>query len=122
MPAVHSEKKRVLIVDDMSSTRRLFCRFFELEGWYTASVSNAEDAVSSVKTGAYALVLTDANLGSGPADGIALAQRLHAFELDLRIIIMSGDRLAKGAAKKAGFNEFLKKGAGFGALKELLSR
>jgi putative two-component system response regulator len=78
---------RVLIVDDDEPIRRLLARLLEDAGYDCEAVSDAESALSELKTSAYALVLTDMDMPG--SSGLDLIMKILARKEDTATVMIT---------------------------------
>jgi signal transduction histidine kinase len=83
-----SEITRLLIVDDEKAQMRALCDTLQLEGYSTTGFHSASEALSTLKPGAFDLLLTD--LMMPEMDGIALIHAVREIDSELGAIVMTG--------------------------------
>lgn len=71
------DSQRVLVVEDDLEARLLIARILEADGFSTATAPNAEEALSTLSTGRFALVLLDVLLPV--MDGFECCRRIREF-------------------------------------------
>jgi DNA-binding NarL/FixJ family response regulator len=87
----------VLIVDDDERFRRLAARLLAASGFdVVGEVGNCASAVTAAKASRPSTALVDVNLPDG--DGIRLSHELAALPWAPRVVLISGDADAGGAA------------------------
>ena len=84
MPVSHF---RILVVDDEANIRRTLTTYFESEGHYVISVSNAEDAVAESRRQPFDIAFVDLRLGT--ASGLDLIPELLRESSWLKIIVIT---------------------------------
>ena len=82
------EDARVLVVDDEESIRRLLGRMLASSGHDYELVGSAEDALSSLRSGEFDLVLCDVHLPG--ASGLDAVRLLHAEHSETAVVMISG--------------------------------
>lgn len=101
----------VLLVEDDVATRELLGQFIQAEGFEVTAVATAEQALSLVREGFRAIIITDLQLPG--MDGLALCRTLRSQELDgyVYIMVITGQRAHEGvlAALGAGADDYLRK-------------
>lgn len=105
-----SAKKRVFIVDDSNSYRRLITNHFETLGWEVAVARDGQDALDKLPTiGEIHLFVVDVEMPR--IDGLVLTERLRAKEVldDIPIIMLTTRSNLKEQALALGVNAFLSK-------------
>lgn len=108
MSAANSSK-RILVVDDDLTYRRLLEGLLTHAGYRTIGVATARAAVASLRHGKPALVLLDRHLGDG--DGLDVLDVFRAEAPELPVVILSGDRdpLSFREASRRGARHYLTK-------------
>ena len=104
--------KRILIVDDDSTIRKLIEVILTKNGFKVEAVSNGIKALSILKKDDFDIVITD--LIMPEMDGIELLRELHLKSHKIKVIAMSGGGIASGArylkmAKTLGVDELIAK-------------
>ncbi len=80
--------ERVLIVDDDPSILKLCLRILEPEGYRVTTATRGEDALLRLETESFDVLLTDIRLPG--LDGLEVAARLRARDVEMVIITMTG--------------------------------
>lgn len=110
---VHKKKepKRILVVDDDSSTRSVLKRLFEKEGYEVLLAQDGTELVKILETEIITLVLLDINLPW--VDGFELCKLLkeHDDLKDVPIVFISGRKseIDKKHAFKLGAHDYITK-------------
>jgi DNA-binding NtrC family response regulator len=78
----------VLVVDDEEDIRTLLDLWLKEAGHKVEVAANARDAMRSIKTGTFDLVVTDVLMPDG--DGLELIEALKASQPPIRILAISG--------------------------------
>lgn len=99
---------RALIVDDDPALRRLLSRFLSLLRWSVQTVPTGAAALEVFAAGKFDVAVCDINIGHG-VDGVALANRLRQMDLDIKIIMVSGNPSNFDRARRIGFSRCLAK-------------
>ena len=79
-------EKRILLVEDERTTRDLLANVLLAEGYRVDVAKTVAEAMSFLRVGSYALVLTDWRLPDG--DGMLVADTAH--QLGAKTLLMSG--------------------------------
>jgi two-component system, NtrC family, response regulator AlgB len=82
-----SPRFRILVVDDETNIRRTLTTYFESEGYYVVSVSNADDAVAESHRQPFDIAFVDLRLGT--ASGLDLIPELLRESTWLKIIVIT---------------------------------
>ncbi|NQV20063.1 MAG: response regulator [Rhodospirillales bacterium] len=108
-----SKRKRLLVVDDSRTIRRLLTQELTTAGYISKSAASMEEALDSTDIVGLDLIITDIFMpGLGGIEGIT---RIHENWPDIKIIAISGGWESMGsddalaAAKKIGADAVLKK-------------
>ena len=113
---------KLLIVDDEIAQMTALCKTLQLEGYETVGFSSAGEALSTLRTQSFDLVLTDMMMPE--MDGITLLR--SAFEIDSNLvgIVMTGHGTIGTAveALKAGALDYILKPFKLSAVLPVLSR
>ena len=110
---------RVLIVDDDESIRRLLARYGAEQQWQVVAVENPQAALAVFHPSSFRAAFIDVNMGEG-IDGIELARKFRVLDLDLRIMMMSGDPINNSRIEAADLGPMLAKPFELSALEELV--
>lgn len=78
----------VLIVDDHPGIRLLLLEIFKHEGYNVSVVSTGKEAIETLATHSFDIVLLDKNLPI--INGIEVIECLHHYKIDVNVILMSG--------------------------------
>lgn len=87
--------RRILVVDDHPTNRKLAAALLEFAGHDVATAANAEEALAAIRAAPPALVLLDLQLPG--MDGLGLAQRLRAEPATARLRLVALSALAMPA-------------------------
>ena len=85
-----SRERRLLLLDDDAGVLRAMTRVLTRAGYTVDAYSEAEQAVQAMEAtpGAYGVLVTDRTMPG--MSGLEVAQRVHALEPDLPIVLLSG--------------------------------
>ena len=99
---------RVLVVDDDAQVAKLIASFLGGHGYEVRTASDAESAMTSIRTSSPALILTDLEMPN--LDGIELCRRVRATS-NVPILVMArkDDCESEVAALEAGADDYLVK-------------
>jgi CheY-like chemotaxis protein len=117
----HKQQKRVLIVDDDESLRRMLAALLEASGYEVAQASNGREALNRAGTLEADIILTEMVMPE--MEGLQLIQELLQLNPSLRIIAMSGADRAENylaTAKSLGAKATLRKPLTAGELLQIL--
>src|SRR5262249_38987111 len=81
-------ERRLLVVDDDESVRRIVAAILKDEGYETVTAANADEALSRLREQPFALVITDIKMPDH--DGIWLLGELRREHPELAVIMMTG--------------------------------
>jgi putative nucleotidyltransferase with HDIG domain len=81
-------ERRLLIVDDDESVRRIVAAILKDEGYETVTAANADEALEKLREQPFALVITDIKMPD--RDGIWLLGELRREHPELAVIMMTG--------------------------------
>lgn len=103
-PVDHTERRRVLVVDDNRDAADTLQAFLDIEGFSTAVVYDGQAAVESVTSDPPDVVLMD--IGMPRMDGYEAARRIRAATQGIRLIALTGwgQELDRQKAELAGFD------------------
>jgi CheY-like chemotaxis protein len=122
-PAVVTDGKRVLIVDDHEGMRRALTRLMRTWGHTVAVASDGATALSQVESFHPDVVVLDLSLGD--MRGIDLGRRLRERFVPSRLVLIAfsatTDAGIREACLAAGFDAYLTQGGGIGDLERLLA-
>lgn len=103
--------KKIMIVDDSPSMRRLLSSFLEQAGYTVAQAVDGVDALEVVGTDTFDLIITDINMPN--MDGLTLVAELRKLEptrlTPILILTTEMDMAKKAAAKESGATGWLNK-------------
>jgi len=89
-----SKKKRVLLVEDIRSTRETFESSLELEGYDVTAVANLKDAIDAVNQRNFHVALVDIMLDgkkkTANRDGVEVIKRIHQLDEGTHVIPLTG--------------------------------
>ncbi len=113
---------RVLAVDDDPAILKLCLRILEPEGYQVTTATRGEDALARLEAEPFDVLLTDIRLPG--LDGLEVATRLRARDLDMVIITMTGYSNMEMAiqALRLGVDDFIIKPFSPDALRVHLAR
>jgi CheY-like chemotaxis protein len=117
----HKQQKRVLIVDDDESLRRMLAALLEASGYEVTQASNGREALNRAGTLEADIILTEIIMPE--VEGLQLIQNLLQLNPSLRIIAMSGADRAESylaTAKTLGAKATLRKPLTAGELLQML--
>lgn len=80
--------RRLLIVDDDESVRRIVAALLSDEGYETATAGTADEALDALRAQSYALVITDMKMPD--KDGLWLLSQVRRGWADVGVIMMTG--------------------------------
>jgi DNA-binding response OmpR family regulator len=89
--------RRILVVDDEASIRRLVSGTLANSGYDVDAAENGADAWEALQVNHYDLLITDNNMPK--VSGVELLQRLHATRMELPVIMATGTLLAEEFAR-----------------------
>lgn len=95
---------RVLLVDDEADVLRSFSRLLVRAGHAVVGCASAEDAEKELGTGKFDVVVTDLHLPG--IDGIGFLRTIRAHDLDVPVIVMTGDPDLDSAMRAVEFGAF----------------
>ena len=79
----------ILIVEDEEALRRGFARILENAGYHVQQAANGEQALHSLDSGDFDLVLTD--IAMPELNGVELLRAVRRRDLDLPVILLTGN-------------------------------
>jgi CheY-like chemotaxis protein len=111
-----------VIVDDDEDAAESLALLLEVRGMEARVALSGEAAVALVREHAPAVVVCDLEMPG--MDGLETASRLRALPAmaRLHLIALTGRTHLEGAARRAGFDEYVVKPAGAGGVADLLDR
>ena len=89
VPAGTSAARRVLLADDDAQVRRGLSRVLEQAGYEVVAVGDGTAAIDAVMAGQFNVILTDVHMPG--TTGLDLLRVVRAYDLDVPVILMSGD-------------------------------
>ena len=103
--------KNILIIDDKADIRDLISDILSDEGYTPVSVSNASDAISTIKSRSFGAVILDIWLEGSEFDGIGVLKAIKALHRELPVIMISGHANIETAVNtiKIGAYDFIEK-------------
>jgi two-component system sensor histidine kinase RpfC len=104
--------RRILLVDDNGTNRRVISRVLENAGHSVETAENGDDALDRLDVERFDIVLTDINMpGTSGLDLTKMYRVLHADEPHLPIVALTADATenAKRDCLEAGMNGYLTK-------------
>jgi DNA-binding response OmpR family regulator len=84
-----TSKKKVLVVDDQKTIRRLLSDFLSDEGFEVSIARDGQESLDQLETKTFDLVITDIDLSR--VDGLEMLRRMEKTSRKERIIIMTAD-------------------------------
>ncbi len=104
-PAGAGEKGRILVVDDDAIVRRSTVRVLRARGFRVESAERGQDAVALLgQAGEFDAILSDISMPG--MDGIQLLRTVRERDLDVPVILMTGDPAIETAVKAVQFGAF----------------
>ncbi len=82
------KKKRILIIDDEAFIRRALADFLTEEGYETVTAANGAEGLTIARDEQFHTVLVDLRMPH--IDGIEVVTTLHAEQVDLPVVVVSG--------------------------------
>jgi signal transduction histidine kinase/CheY-like chemotaxis protein len=86
--AAPERRARILVVDDEDQVVQIFRDLLTQQGYEVVSCDNGDDAITTVTTGRFDLVLTDINLPG--VDGLEVVRAAKAADKDTVVILITG--------------------------------
>ena len=83
----HQTGLNILVVDDESNIRKTLSLCLETEGHYVTAISNFDDAVQTIKEGAFDIAFLDIRLGV--KNGLDLIPYLQANSTKIKIVVIT---------------------------------
>jgi putative nucleotidyltransferase with HDIG domain len=83
-----TKDRRLLVVDDDESVRRIVAALLKDEGYDTATAASAAEAIDTLKRESFALVITDIKMPD--RDGLWLLNELRREHPEIAVIMMTG--------------------------------
>ncbi|MFL6605648.1 MAG: response regulator [Steroidobacteraceae bacterium] len=122
LPATTGDPTRILIVDDILTTRPLEHQLHSLGYWTTRVALSGEMALKVAQDFAPSVVLLAIELADMSSYRLATQLRNRAGARELRLIALTGDCAYPGRdlARQAGFERYLAKPVNIGTLNQLL--
>ena len=102
--AITAPRGRILIVDDEPVQVRSIGRALRSRGYEVESASNGTDAVTKLLPDAFDVVLSDITMPG--MDGIALLQFVRERNLDVPVVLVTGEPAVRTAVKALEFGAF----------------
>ena len=88
---------RVLIADDDDAVRKILVRLATRAGFSVAEVNSGAQAIAALRDGTFDAVVSDVNMPDG--GGLDLLREVRGVDLDVPVILMTGDPSVKDAAE-----------------------
>ena len=100
---------KILVVDDDKNLLELARARLEATGYGVITAGGEESALAAAKDGSFDLAIVDLRLAGG--DGMTLMEKLHALNVEMPVIILTGHASVEGAveAMKRGAYTYLTK-------------
>lgn len=113
---------RVLVVEDEEPLRRLFGRMLETAGLRVVEAASGREAIAALEGGTFDAVLSDITMPN--MDGMELLRAVRARDLDLPVILITGNPTIDTAARAVeyGAMRYLVKPVAMAALVETVQR
>jgi EAL domain-containing protein (putative c-di-GMP-specific phosphodiesterase class I)/ActR/RegA family two-component response regulator len=90
-------KGRVLVVDDEPALRQAYSRMLRHAGFVVAEASNGREAIAAIREADLDVIVSDINMPE--VDGIELLRRVRASNLDIPVILVTGQPAIKTAVR-----------------------
>lgn len=87
--AVAPETRALLVVEDDAALSRTLVRSFERRGYQVCSATGHDDMLALLETCRPGYAVVDLKL-RGDVSGLSCVQALHAFDPDMRIVVLTG--------------------------------
>jgi len=114
-------KPKILIVDDQESVRITVGMHFEEAGYNVLMAGSAKEALSLIKKENPQIILSDRNMPD--TNGIELLKEIRKFNSQVKVVIMSGDKLdpvTKTEIEKLNVLDYIDKPVDFEHLQKTL--
>ncbi|HSM75212.1 MAG TPA: HD domain-containing phosphohydrolase [Desulfobacterales bacterium] len=84
----HSERQKILFVDDEESILEIALEFFQHKGYQVYTANNGREALALIHSEAIDCCFTDINMPE--MDGLELAEHIRTFDNTIPVIVMTG--------------------------------
>lgn len=113
---------KILVVDDEEHTRLGYGEILKLAGYEVEMADNGLDGLEMAKDNEYALIISDLRMPK--MDGLEFIEKLHAFDPDVRMIVITafGSFKSYSQTMKLGVLEYLNKPVRAKELKEAVAK
>jgi len=98
--------KKVLIVDDDKQIRNFLNDILKMSGYEVECASNGKEALRLLQCKKFDLLITDNKMPK--MDGLELTKSIKNMNIDIKIIIISGEEIEKSFTE-LGISEFFRK-------------
>jgi EAL domain-containing protein (putative c-di-GMP-specific phosphodiesterase class I)/ActR/RegA family two-component response regulator len=95
---------RALVADDDESLRQIIVRLLRKAEFEVDEVDSGANAIAAVKAGSYDVILSDVQMPDG--DGLELLRAARRVDLDVPVILMTGEPSVEGAASALEYGAF----------------
>ena len=114
--------RRLLLADDDAAVRRALSRVLEQAGYEVCVVADGTAAVEAVMGGPFDVILSDVHMPG--MSGIDLLRVIRAYDLDVPVILMSGEPELESAmeAVELGALQYVRKPVQTGPLTSIVER
>jgi len=101
--------QRLLVVEDQASVRQVLTALLRQEGFETLAVESAEQALETLRSGGFDLIVTDLRLGG--MDGMTLLRHVSREWPEIPVVVLTAHATVASAveAMKAGAADYLVK-------------
>lgn len=96
LPGADAQRPRLLLLEDDEQLRRTLGRMLAHE-YTVVPVASVEEALELLRGSRFDLALSDVNLGG--MSGVVFLQRVREFDLDLPVLLMTGEPTVETAAR-----------------------
>jgi len=100
------QMKKVLIVDDDKQIRNFLNDILKMSGYEVECASNGKEALRLLQCKKFDLLITDNKMPK--MDGLELTKSIKNMNIDIKIIIISGEEIEKSFTE-LGISEFFRK-------------
>lgn len=95
---------RVLLVDDEAQILRNYARALQKIGWTVDTASDGAEAVQRIRPQAYDVIVSDLSMPT--MGGVELLQEVRRRDLDVPVVLMTGDPRVESAIEAIAFGAF----------------
>jgi EAL domain-containing protein (putative c-di-GMP-specific phosphodiesterase class I)/ActR/RegA family two-component response regulator len=116
------ERPRILIADDDAAIARAYARVLVTDGYDVVSVKDGAEAAEALMRGPFDAVVSDVHMPG--MTGVELLSLVRAYDLDVPVILMTGDPSVETAAQavELGALQYMVKPVSSDALKNVVRR